>query len=45
LVSYCCLQEVEDEVGMLEKGLEKEAVVLEKDLEQGLRSFGKGCTA
>jgi hypothetical protein len=37
-----CLQEIEDEAGMLEKGLEKEAVLLEKGTEQGLRSFGKG---
>lgn len=38
------LQEIEDEAGVLEKGLEKEAGVLEKDLEQGLTSFGKGFT-
>jgi hypothetical protein len=39
------LQEIEDKAGILEKGLEREAVVLDKDLEQGLRSFGKGFTA
>ncbi|WIA11647.1 hypothetical protein OEZ85_011750 [Tetradesmus obliquus] len=38
------VQEIEDEAGVLEKGLEKEAGVLEKDLEQGLTSFGKGFT-
>jgi hypothetical protein len=43
-VACRCLQEIEDEAGVLEKGIEKEAVVLEQDLEQGLRSFGKGFT-
>ena len=37
-------QEIEIGAESLEQGLEKEAVVLEQDLEKGLTSFGRGFT-
>ena len=37
-------QELEQGATAIEKGVEQEAVIIEKDLELGLRSFGRGFT-